>query len=930
MVELSRYKQLDPTSKNTAVVRANADQENKIYEQMMKTRLSQETKMHEERIKLMEHTRAAIIQAEKDGNSDAVKELNRKLGGFKAAETEYAKQVAKIRNDAIQVAIEFETNQYNKMSAHKRMEYSKAIAKELSDKKESLTQLYDLEMRELQQLQEKGNLTKKEEARVEFLKESTQKTKGELDSADAAIRNAEELFNRLATSSEKAKKAAEDYAKAEQHRAEVLAEETSEQEELQKQLKAAKTKDEKDELKKKIKASKDNVKRANDEAQAALDAKKAAEEKARTDKTLEEQDKERSDKKINRINKTISTVDKLSGMASSAIDTALSNMYDQQARMQGRLQGSNVGWTSALNKVSTNIGVSPIASQQKVVEQMVKLVDSGVAHNLELRAFLAETSESIASTFDAFDANLLRLIRLQQADSTAARLGMEATLTKFFNQSFQDSGYLAEQVSDSVAAAILDASATMSRNDSLAFEYTVQKWLGSLYSLGMSSEAVTGIAKGINYLATGNVTALSGNTALQTLFSMSAGRTSKSYTDMLTGGISASETNDLLKSMVELLSGIAENTDNRVLSSAYAELFDMSLTDLRTFTSLTANDISNIYASTVDYGGLINETTSQLTQVVSRKNMSQIIDTVIENAMTGAAQNIGSNPITYGLWKALNLVDSLVDIEIPGITVVGSGTTSAIDVLNIAKLGFAGMGLVTSLVEALASGSGGATSLSAWGNAERMSSRGSPLSVLSGGSSQGTSLSASLGVGGADASTISDVSFETAQETAHESAGVTSEELQESKETPQKIFDAIAGDSTPTVLSLLQEIDDRLDPGRVFYTAIAGVLSHDVVSTVTNLSSQIAVAKANISAEGSSENTSNPIGEVAGNIINNVTNKAGGAKSADGTSGFGFYDEDEDIHSLQSIIAAAIAEGLQQYGWSNRMPVEITTQGGAG
>jgi hypothetical protein len=45
-------------------------------------------------------------------------------------------------------------------------------------------------------------------------------------------------------------------------------------------------------------------------------------------------------------------------------------------------------------------------------------------------------TDKLVTTFNAFDSNLLAIIRLQQADSTAARLGMEAILTKNLNSMF--------------------------------------------------------------------------------------------------------------------------------------------------------------------------------------------------------------------------------------------------------------------------------------------------------------------------------------------------------------------------------------------------------------------------------------------------------------------------------------------------------------
>jgi hypothetical protein len=43
------------------------------------------------------------------------------------------------------------------------------------------------------------------------------------------------------------------------------------------------------------------------------------------------------------------------------------------------------------------------------------------------------------------------------------------------------------------------------------YEYNMQKWLGSLYSLGMSSDTLTELASAVNMLSTGDVEGLAGS-----------------------------------------------------------------------------------------------------------------------------------------------------------------------------------------------------------------------------------------------------------------------------------------------------------------------------------------------------------------------------------------------------------------------------------
>jgi Flp pilus assembly CpaE family ATPase len=101
-------------------------------------------------------------------------------------------------------------------------------------------------------------------------------------------------------------------------------------------------------------------------------------------------------------------------------------------------------------------------------------VGQGIAYNVEQRAFLDTISSKIATTFEATDATLLKLVRIQQQDTTAARLGMESALTAFLNNMYETTEYMTE-AADSIRANIYEASALMGAAEATAFEYQVQK-----------------------------------------------------------------------------------------------------------------------------------------------------------------------------------------------------------------------------------------------------------------------------------------------------------------------------------------------------------------------------------------------------------------------------------------------------------------------
>lgn len=437
-------------------------------------------------------------------------------------------------------------------------------------------------------------------------------------------------------------------------------------------------------------------------------------------------------------------VDMAGNTVKKSFDEVEQVLTDYRGAVDARLQGSGKSFSDIMDMTITNTLTSPYVKTTEVLKAVKQASDEGIAYNIEQRAFLSTITEKIASTFDAFDSNLTRLIRLQQADTTAARLGMEASLTKFFNNMFQDSSYLKE-MSDMVSGAIIDANSQLDKKQSAEFEYVVQKWLGSLSSLGMSSTAVSNIAEGINYLATGNVQALASNSPLQTLFAMSASRSGLEYSDLLLQGLNADNTNKLLQGMVEYLKTIADNTDNQVVKGAYGNIFNMSLSDFRAIQNLTTSDIANIAGSTLTYNNMMSELNNQFSQIAARSTFSELVSNVTSNAMFGLGQELYTSA-AYPMMKVLDAMDALgLNINIPAGHVMGTGMDLNASVNQLLRLGIGLVGatrMLPTIFESLFSG--GALSLANWGGTE-YNQRGTGaldlLSTMLGGRSSSTYVS---------------------------------------------------------------------------------------------------------------------------------------------------------------------------------------------
>ena len=374
------------------------------------------------------------------------------------------------------------------------------------------------------------------------------------------------------------------------------------------------------------------------------------------------------------------------------LNSYIQNYSSYQGKVNARLQGSGSDWNDVNSRLNNSVGATPYVKLSRLLENVSSAVEAGIAYNVEQRAFLQTVSENIATTFDAFNANLLRLVRLQQNDSTAARVGLEASLTNLFNAYFSDTSYLSNSF-DNVSASLTEAIAQMGTEEGVAFEYAVQKWLGSLYSVGMSDSAVSSIATALGQLGSGDVSGLAGNSAMQNLIVMAASRAGLSYADILTGGLTAETTNTLLSSMVSYLQEIAES-DNKVIKSQYSQIFGLTAADLVAAKNL-GETVSSLAQSTLDYSGAVNELYYQMNQLPSRLSMGEMTGNLIDNVKYTLAQGIANNPVTYALWEMTDMIEGLSGgLQLPTIGVLGNYFQLNTSLTNLARLGIAGVGLL--------------------------------------------------------------------------------------------------------------------------------------------------------------------------------------------------------------------------------------------
>jgi hypothetical protein len=273
-------------------------------------------------------------------------------------------------------------------------------------------------------------------------------------------------------------------------------------------------------------------------------------------------------------------------------------------------------------------GVSPFVKQEAIVSNLEAFVKKGIAYNVEQRAFLQTISEKIATTFDAADGTLLRLVRMQQQDSTAGRLGMEAALNAFLNNMYETTEYISDNLASSIRSSFEEAQALMGAAQATELEWQVQKWLGSLYSVGMSSKGVNSIADALGKVIAGDISGLTGGGG-GNLVIMAANQAGLSIADILAEGLDAGNTNKLLSEMVNYLSKIYDmSSDSRVVQQQIAGVFGLTASDLKALKNLAKSDMANISSKNLTYGDMTNQLYNMAGSIYQRTSMGEMLSNV--------------------------------------------------------------------------------------------------------------------------------------------------------------------------------------------------------------------------------------------------------------------------------------------------------------
>lgn len=393
------------------------------------------------------------------------------------------------------------------------------------------------------------------------------------------------------------------------------------------------------------------------------------------------------------------------GSVKSIVDTALQG---SNAKTGGIFGWGSSYWDSINNSYTKYAGIAPYLKRSDLQNNLVSMVQEGISFNVDERAFLSTIKDKIAATFEASNGTLLRLVRIQQQDTTAARLGMESSLTAFLNSMYETSEYM-KSTAAAVKGSLEEAMSLMEAQTAVGLEHTVQKWMGSMYSVGMSEGAVNNIARALGEVAAGQINSLTGEGA-GNLVVMAANQAGISIADILNRGMNEEDANNLLACAVEYLAGLYnDNQDSKVVQQQIAQVFGVAASDLKAAVNLAKeNDtIEAIFKTTTSYESNIDRLYEMAGSMGKRMSQGEVLNNMWENFQYTMASGMANNPVLYSLYKIGNLMDQTgVDFNIPFLNVYGFGVDLNATVSQLMRGGAMAGSLLSGIGQMLMGGGG--------------------------------------------------------------------------------------------------------------------------------------------------------------------------------------------------------------------------------
>ena len=358
--------------------------------------------------------------------------------------------------------------------------------------------------------------------------------------------------------------------------------------------------------------------------------------------------------------KTKYLTDKLvavTGIITDKLDPIINKYIDSIQSLNAHLVGYRSS-ASIVDNLQNALSGQGLVSQQKVYDRLTEYVKSGIVYNVEQRAFLRTIADDIDLVFDGWTNSMNQLVRLQRQDSTANRLALEYSLQGFLNQNYQTSEYIKDSFA-SISESLLVSQSTMTAQNAMAYEATVQTWLGSLYSSGANQSTISNLARAIDRLGSGDITGI-GSDNISNLVLMGAARAGLDYGAILNQGLNANTADKLLAGIVSYMSEQSGRESN-VVRSQIGKLFGVGITDL-----IAASNVGN------SKGGVSTDISGLLSDFSGFVPVNKKFSNLLNNMMYTWGTNIASNPFAYYSYEIEKLVSNTLGKALEG-TSIGLG-----------------------------------------------------------------------------------------------------------------------------------------------------------------------------------------------------------------------------------------------------------------
>lgn len=140
----------------------------------------------------------------------------------------------------------------------------------------------------------------------------------------------------------------------------------------------------------------------------------------------------------------------------------------------------------------------------------------------------------------------------------------------------------------------------------------------------MSSDSVSSIATALGQISSGDISSLTGS-GVGNLLVMAANAAGLPIADILQNGLTDSETNRLMKAMVEYLSEIADETkDSKVVQQQIAGVYGITASDLRAASNLSGS-VGSISRNSLDYNGGLRQLKRMAGTMYSRTGVGELL-----------------------------------------------------------------------------------------------------------------------------------------------------------------------------------------------------------------------------------------------------------------------------------------------------------------